>query len=146
MKKTLLIMLMILTIISCKNEAKSEAEKPSEANEQMSENAKTKLQNDGLITVQGTFVYYDDAAVLQTPSGMIGVVVDEKMQDLNERVQAYKKESTDMVPVTIRGRLFKKPENEIGWENRIEIKEILKVSPPKAGDNEVIRLENKESK
>ena len=65
------------------------------------------------------------------------------MQELQKQVKAFKKEDTDMVPVTIRGRMFKKDSSEEGWEDLIEIKEILKVSAPNPDANDVIKIGNK---
>ena len=62
------------------------------------------------------------------------------MHELDKQVQPYKKLDTDMVPVEIKGKIFPKPENEEGWPFRVEIKEIVKVSKPKAGDNNVVTL------
>ena len=141
--RTITILLLVTAFISCKGESKSED--TSTSNERLSNtDGKIVNQADGLIAIQGQFIHYADAAVLQTPSRMYGVVIDDKMQELDKQVQQYKKELTDMVPVTIRGRIFKKPENEEGWEDRIEIMEILKVSPPKPEDNDVVKMGSSE--
>jgi hypothetical protein len=100
-------------------------------------------QNDGLIAIQGEFIYYADAAVLKTSDKMYGVVIDDVMQELQSQVKTFKKEDTDMIPVIVRGRLFKKDPSEEGWEDKIEIKEILKVSSPSAEENDVIKIGNK---
>jgi hypothetical protein len=107
------------------------------------ESAKTTKQNDGFIALQGEFIYYADAAVLKTSSKIYGVVIDDVVQELQAQVKAFKKEDTDMIPVTVRGRLFKKAPNEEGWEDKIEIKEILKVSAPSLEANDVIKIGNK---
>ena len=46
-------------------------------------------QNDGLVTMKGEFIYVaaDNAAVLQTSSEIYGVVVDEKMHELQIKLQ-----------------------------------------------------------
>lgn len=120
---------------SCKNEAKPEVN--------LEENrAKSYDQNDGLITMKGEYVYFDNAAVFQTKSELYGVVVDENMHRLEEQVKPFKKEPTDMVPVTVRVRKFEKPEGEEGWQYRIEIKEILKVETPNPNKEDVIKLAN----
>ena len=137
--RTITILLLVTAFISCKGDSKSEDASTSEEN-MINAVGKTAKQSDGLIAIQGEFIYYADAAVLQTPSRMYGVVINDIMQELDKQVQQYKNEPTDMVPVTIRGRMFKKPEGEEGWEDRIEIMEILKVSPPKPEDNDVIRM------
>ena len=93
--------------------------------------------------MQGEFIYYADAAVLKTTNKIYGVVIDDVVQDLQTQVKLFKKEDTDMVPVTVRGRLFKKDPNEEGWEDKIEIKEILKVSAPSLDANDVIKIGNK---
>jgi hypothetical protein len=133
MKKITLIIGLSLVLFTCKNETKAEVN--------LEENrAKSYDQNDGFITVKGEFVYYADAAVLQTKSEIYGVVIDENMHLLDEQVKAFKKEATDMVSVTVRVRKFKKPENEEGWPYRVEIKDILKVEAPNPDKEDVIKL------
>lgn len=146
MKKLIVVFCIAIFFTGCKSESKSDATEVSDSSakekEQKTKNigGKTEKQANGLIAVQGSFIYYADAAVLQTPSRMFGVVINDKMHELDKQVQAYKNEPTDMVPVTVRGRMFKKPENEEGWEDRIDIVEILKVTPPDPEDNEIIRV------
>jgi hypothetical protein len=70
------------------------------------------------------------------------VVIDENLHRLNNQVKPFKKEATDMVPVTIRVRKFEKPENEEGWPYRVEIKDILKVEKPNSNKEDVIKLAN----
>ncbi len=135
---------MIFTVVlSCKEDKKTDVEVTQDNESIVAEDGKTMKQSDGLIAVQGDFIYYADAAVLKTPTKMYGVVINEEMQDLQEQVKAFKKEDTDMVPVTVRGRMFKKDPSEEGWEDRIEIKEILKVSPPNPEANDVIKIGSK---
>ena len=134
MRKLLFLFIIGFSFYSCKNE-------PKDQKINLKENrAKSYSQNDGLITVKGEFVYYADAAVLQTSNEIYGVVIDENMHMLDKQVQAFKTESTDMVPVTLRVRKFKKPENEEGWPYRVEIKEILKVETPNPNKEDVIKL------
>ncbi|WP_282031135.1 hypothetical protein [Winogradskyella eximia] len=134
MKKINLIVIITLVMFSCKNETKT-----SDVN--LEENrAKSYDQNDGLVTLKGEFVYYGDAAVLQTPKEIYGVVIDDNLQLLEQQVKAFKKEATDMVPVTVRARKFEKPEGEEGWPFRVEIKEILKVEAPNPESKDVIKL------
>ena len=135
MKKTILLALMLLAFISCKNESKTSTETIS-----VDGLEKTRKQSDGLTLLKGDFIYYADAAVLQTHKEVYGVIIDKKMHELDKQVQQYKNEITDMVPVEIRGKIIQKPENEEGWPFRVEIKEILSVSKPKPQDNEVIKV------
>ncbi len=140
MRKLSLLLLILTIVASCKVDNKKEVDlKESDQVEVV----KTTKQNDGLVAVQGEFIYYADAAVLKTTNNIYGVVIDDVVQDLQTQVKLFKKEDTDMVPVTVRGRLFKKDPNEEGWEDKIEIKEILKVSAPSLDANDVIKIGNK---
>lgn len=127
MKKTLILVFCLLTlVVGCKNDTKSDT-------------SATPEQSD-LQTLKGDFVYYADAAVLQTSSEIYGVVINTKMHELNKQASAFKTEPTDMIPVEVRGIIIPKPENEEGWPLRIDIKEIVNVSKPKAENNNVIKL------
>lgn len=136
MIKRLFVFSLLATVcLACKNEPKSEANVEESTSQSYD-------QNDGLITMKGEFVYYADAAVLQTTNDIYGVVIDENMHKLDEKAKAFKKEATDMVPVTVRVKKFAKPEGEEGWPFRVEIKEILKVEAPNPNQDDVIKLEN----
>ena len=118
------------------------AEPDAEGRQAEVQEGKTAKQSDGLVLLKGEFVYYADAAVLQTNSSSIyGVVINEKMHELDKLAQQYKKEPTDYLSVEIRGEIIPKHENEEGWPYRINIKEILNVSKSQI-DNEVIKLES----
>lgn len=138
MKNSVLLLVFFMALTSCKNDSKSD--KKTEEIENHDEI--TAKQNDGLVLLKGEFVYYADAAVLQTNSSSIyGVVINEKMHELDKLAQEYKKEPTDYVSVEIRGKIIPKPENEEGWPYRIGIKEIIKVSKSQ-NEDEVIKLES----
>ena len=135
MKKIVVLLIITIAFISCKNNSKSNTEDiPKDGI------TKTAKQSDGLTLLKGDFIYFEDAAVLQTHREVYGVIINEKMHELNELVKQYKIETTDMVPVEIRGKIIPKPENEEGWPYHIDIKEILNVSKPKPQDNEVIKV------
>ena len=137
MKKLVIILLALISFSSCKNETKPEVN--------LEENrAKSYDANDGFITMRGEFIYDKDknAAVLSTANEIYGVVIDENMHQLEAQVKAFKKDVTDMIPVTVRVRKFEKPEGEEGWPLRVEIKEILKVEAPDPNKEDVIKLAN----
>jgi len=140
MKKISCILLVMLALVSCKNDAKQNTETPVSTE---TETGKTAKQNDGLTLVVGEFVYYENAAVLQTRTDIYGVIVNEKMQELNAMAKPYKKDDTDYVTVQVRGQLVPKPETEEGWDYRVDIKEIIKVSPVAAEEKNVIKLGSK---
>jgi hypothetical protein len=133
--KKLILFLVVIVFVSCKNDNKTE-----EKTTTVDSLEKTEKQNDGLTLLKGEFIYYADAAVLQTHSEIYAVVLNDKMQELNEQVQKYKTEVTDMVPVEIRGKITPKLENEEGWAFRVEIKEILNVIKPNPDNNEIITI------
>lgn len=137
MKKIILSVLILSALISCKNDSKKDNQEEIITTDSSEKTAK---QSDGLTLLKGNFIYFADAAVLQTHREVYGVVIDEKMHELDKQVQQYKIETTDMVPVEIRGKIIPKPENEEGWPFRIEIKEILNVSKPKPEDNAIIKI------
>jgi hypothetical protein len=135
MKQTLLTIFIVLVLLSCKNESKTNestvgAEGPD----------KTAKQDDGLTLLKGDFVFYEDAAVLQTHAEFYGVLITDKVHELNDMVEKYKNADTDMVPVEIRGRVSKEKHETILWPNKVEIVEILNVYEPQAETNETIKL------
>ena len=110
MKKTALLLLMLLAVTGCKELAKRSTKAPSEA-----------------ATVTGEFLYWNNAAVLKTENEIYGVVVDEKMQELDAQCKPFKKDDYDMVAVTVKGIVKKNPVPG-SWEEIIEIKEVVSVS------------------
>jgi len=144
MKKLIVVIFGITVMLGCKNESEKKAQPIDDAQKEVSTdtNEKTLKQSDGLTLLKGEFLYMADAAVLQTHREIYGVVIDEKMHELNDLVAAFKKEPTDMIPVEIRGKIIQKPENEEGWNFRVEIKEILNVTKPNPDESDIIKLGN----
>lgn len=135
MKKIFLILITITALMACKNDAKTE---PQEVTTDASQQ-RTEKQGDGLTLLKGEFIYYADAAVLQTHREMYAVIIDDKMHELDNMAKPFKKEATDFVQVEIRGKITPRPENEEGWDYRVEIKEILNVKAAEKS-NEVVKL------
>ena len=98
MKKLFFIALTLAALMSCKNDAKSEQK---EGTISSNNDERTEKQSDGLTLLKGEFIYYADAAVLQTHNEMYAVIIDEKMHELNEQAIKLKTADTDMVPVEI---------------------------------------------
>lgn len=142
MKKLIVFFFSLTVILSCKNNAEQTSSESDAKVISADDAEKTSKQNDGLTLLKGDFLYMADAAVLQTHREVYGVVIDEKMHELNDKVSVYKKAVTDMVPVEIRGKIVPKPEDEEGWAFRVEIKEILKVTEPNPESSDVIKLGN----
>ncbi|MFD2822735.1 hypothetical protein ACFS5M_03580 [Lacinutrix iliipiscaria] len=132
MKKLIFLLVLAVTFTSCKNEPKKESIETNDG--------RTEKQSDGLTLLKGEFVYYSDAAVLQTNSQIYGVILNDKVDEINKQAIPFKKEDTDFVLVEVRGKIMPKPEGEEGWDNRIEIKEILNVSALKSEADNVVKL------
>ena len=129
MKKLIFLLALAVTFTSCKNDSKT-----------TSTEDQADVVNNELTLLKGEFVYYADAAVLQTSSDVYGVIIDEKMHELDNQAKAYKVDHTDMVPVEIKGKLIPKAEGEEGWPFKVEIIEIIKVSKPDPNKNDVVKL------
>ncbi|WP_273289191.1 hypothetical protein [Winogradskyella sp.] len=137
MKKLVIILLAVISFYSCKNETKSEVN--------LEENrAKSYDANDGFITMMGDFVYDADkkAAVLQTSNEIYGVIIDENLYQLNEKVKPFKTDQYTSVPVTIRVKRVENGNENSLWKYNLEVKEILKVEAPDPNKEDVIKLSN----
>ena len=132
--------MLAIMLIGCKNEEKQPENSTDQPVTEVNEDGRTQKQADGLTLLKGDFLYYADAAVLQTHREVYGVVIDEMMHELNDQARTYKNLDTDMVPVEIRGKIVPKPEGEEGWPFRVEIKEILKVSKPENNSDKIITI------
>ncbi|GAA4276053.1 hypothetical protein [Aquimarina mytili] len=89
---------------------------------------KTENKNDDPNLIRGEFILIDDAAVIKGKDFIYGVVIDEITRELAKKVSPLQREEYDMVPVVIKGII--KPNPEQGWEEIVEIKEIIGVSAP----------------
>jgi hypothetical protein len=137
MKKIIFILITIISFSSCKNDAKQ--------NVNLEENrAKSYDANDGFITMKGDFVYdaNKNAAVFQTGNDIYGVIVDDNMKALNEKVKPFKEDEYTSVPITVRVKRIKNSNKASLWTYNIEIKEILKVEAPDPNKDDVIKLAN----
>jgi hypothetical protein len=131
MKKIIFLLQISLVFTSCKEDKAAKI------------NTETSVENtnDGFTLLEGNFVYYEDAAVLQTPTSIFGVILNENTMQLAKEAKAFQKEATDMVKVRIKGLIEKKPEDTEGCDYNINIKKIISVEALNAKDNEVIKLE-----
>ena len=139
--KKVLFLFTVIAFVSCKSDKKTE-----DADASVEDSQNVQESNDELTLLKGEFIYYTSpedetgAAVLQTTQDVYAVIIDDKMHELNELVKKYKTEDTDMVPVEIRGKIIPRPENEEGWDFRVEIVEILNVSKPNPEGGEIITI------
>lgn len=139
MKKILILILSLSAFASCKNDMKSLNSEDTIVRESEEKTAK---QSDGLTLLKGEFVYYNGAAVLQTNSEIYGVLITNKLEELQKQAEKYKSEPTDMVQVEIRGKITNQKDEKILWENKVEVVEILDVKPGSKEENKVITIGN----
>ena len=128
MKKIITILFIAALFASCKNDSKSPI--PVKGNE----------EEISVRQLSGNFTYFADAAVFQTKSELFGVVENNKAQELVKMAEPLKDEYTDEVAVILKVKVIKKPEHEEGWENRIEIIDIISVSKVAQEDSNIIKL------
>lgn len=86
----------------------------------------------------GEFLYYENAAVLNTGSTIYGVVVDEKLHELHRMVTPIQKDSFDMVQVIVKGIITENTGE--GWPQRVRITEIDSVAPSMSLTNQLIEI------
>ena len=139
MKKVLILIVSLSAFISCKKDVKSQNSEETIINGSEERTAK---QSDGLTLLKGEFVYYNGAAVLQTNSEIYGVLITNKLEELQKQAEKYKSEPTDMVQVEIRGKITNQKDEKILWENKVEVVEILDVKPGSKEENKVITIGN----
>ncbi|MGK0254080.1 MAG: hypothetical protein ACI9OE_001567 [Mariniflexile sp.] len=122
MKNVFILLVLFSAFLSCKNEVK------------------TASQDGELTLLKGDFIFFEGAAILQTQTEIYGVLITDKMQELNKLAENYKNLPTDMIPVEIKGKITNKKDNKILWENKVEIIEILNVMQPTPENSNVVKL------
>ena len=80
-----------------------------------------------LIILSGDYVFYNNAAVLQTNNNVYGIIINEKVNELNDKLSSIKKDEFDFIPVILKGRLKNKDKNDEGWSVKLEITEIVEI-------------------
>lgn len=95
MKKVFLLLTIFAVSLGCKGDKKQESDATQGDQKIVVKRGKTLKQNDGLIAIQGEFIYYEDVGVLKTNTKMYGVVTNEEMEELQRQVKAFKKENSN---------------------------------------------------
>lgn len=128
MKKLFGLLILSQLLFSCQNDDRKELQAEPE----------TEKVPDSIQLLKGDFVYVADAAVLRGDGFVYGVTLDSMSQVLSNRVAGFKADEFEMVPVTVKAKILPNPKQE-GWEEVIEIREIIEVPEAKALDT----IENK---
>jgi hypothetical protein len=116
--KKLLLFVFVISALGCKNNS----------------NNNNDVSNDNTI-ITGNYIFFEDAAVLQNDVEIYGVILNDLAKELNEKAAPLKTNNTDMVRVKVRGTISTKEDPKILWENKLEIIEIISISPAKETEN-----------
>lgn len=131
MKKAVLFLILVSTVLACKN---GETEK--------TETETVVEETNDIRTYQGEFIFTDEAAVFKGNSFIYGVKRNDMAQDLAKKVAAVKTKDYDMVPVTVRGEVHKKAEGDDGWDEILTITEIITVSDTPSKNDIELKINN----
>jgi hypothetical protein len=119
MKKITILIALLIGFSACKNDQKTTL---------------VTTENSNLAVYKGEFIFTDGAAVLKGSDFIYGVVVDDKMKELADKVAPAKKDPYDMVAVIVTGTLAPGPKDIETWDEFLTIIDIVQVSakPAKA--------------
>ena len=118
-KEVIAILFVILSLVACGSDSSEELQ-PQE----------TEMANDSIPTLEGEFIFLSDAAVFKGKDFVYGVSIDSVSRALAEEVEAYKEDQFDMIPVKLKAKIIQNPGRQ-GWDEIIEIREVLSISVPK---------------
>jgi len=138
MKKMFLLILLSISVISCKN---TEEKKPESVDTPVV--VDTSISDITKDQYRGDFLFMDDAAVLKGDTFIYGVTIDEMSKELAKQVESIKKDEFTMVPVFVKGTIKTKAIGADGWDEILTITEILNVSSIPAKED--IKIEEKKS-
>ena len=116
--KKLLLFVFVISALGCKKNSK---------------NSNETIDDSKIIT--GNYIYFEDAAVLQNDIEIYGVILNDLAKELNEKAAPLKTNNNDMVRVKVRGTISTKEDSKILWEKKLEIVEIISISPGKETEN-----------
>lgn len=97
-----------------------------------------KNSSDNLTTIKGSYIFFDDAAVLQTNNEVYGVFMNANALELNQRAELEKTTPTDVIYVELKGVISTDEDDKIKWEKKFDIKEIVSISRTKKERNTLI--------
>jgi len=97
-----------------------------------------KNNSEQLSTIKGSYIFFEDAAVLQTKDEIYGVYMNEKTLELNEKAKALKAKTSEIIYVELKGNISTEEDEKIKWEKKFDIVEIISVSQKKQAKNTLI--------
>lgn len=97
-----------------------------------------KNNSEQLSTLKGSYIFFDDAAVLQTKDEIYGVFMNEKTIELNTKAKAVQTSPEEVIYVELKGNISTEEDEKIKWEKKFDIKKIISVIPKKQVSNTLI--------
>jgi len=97
-----------------------------------------KNNSEQLSTIKGSYIFFEDDAVLQTKDEIYGVYMNEKTLELNEKAKALKAKTSEIIYVELKGNISTEEDEKIKWEKKFDIVEIISVSQKKQAKNTLI--------
>lgn len=132
MKRFVGVILLVSVLFSCQNEDRKELLQQPEVNE----------VPDSLKVLTGDFVYGADAAVIRGEDFVYGVTIDSMSTLLSQKVAPFKSGDFDMIPVTVKARIYPNPSQE-GWDEVIEVREIIEIPENEKALDSLKKIEKK---
>ncbi len=108
-----------------------------DSREEEFESPQTQVMADSIPTITGEFIYLSDAAVLKGRDFIYGVQLDSTAMDLVEKIESYKRDDFDMIPITVKAKIIPNPKRN-GWDEVILIREVVQlpeIKPDSADQN-----------
>jgi len=131
MKKIIILIALFIGFSACKNDQKTTL---------------VTTENSNLAVYKGEFIFTDGAAVLKGSDFIYGVVVDDKMKELADKVAPAKIDPYDMVAVIVTGTLAPGPKDIETWDEFLTIIDIVQVSAKPAKADVKIKDTEQQSK
>ena len=97
-----------------------------------------KNSSENLTTLKGSYIFFDDAAVLQTNNEVYGVFMNAKALELNKRAEQQRTRPSEIVYVELKGIISTEEDEKIKWEKKLDISEIISISIDKKPNNTLI--------
>lgn len=123
-KNLSMFLLVTLFLFSCKNLEEKKQELDIPVVEEVALETESEISG----VLHGEYIYTPEAAVFTGKTFIYGVELNDLARELATRVDAVKKDDYDIVPVSIQGKITKKPEGTEGWDEIITITQIISVS------------------
>lgn len=131
MKKSFLLFLSVVFLLTACGEDTPAHEDETQAREAV----------DSIPTLKGEFIYLQDEAVLRGADFIYGVEIDSISKKLADSIESLKKDDFHMIPIEVKAKIIRNPRRD-GWNELIQIREILKISQNESEADVAPKIEN----